>query len=271
MGLEKFVEQAGQQFVRDNLMSDEFLEFIQQNRLPYDTMIAYYRCAIMEIETKFKVLNEQFSLQYDRNPIEGIETRIKSMESLLKKARDKKIPLTMQSLEQNIRDIAGVRVVCSFPDDIYMLADCLLGQDDITLVERKDYIIHPKPSGYRSLHLIVEVPIFLQREKRLMKVEVQLRTIAMDFWASIEHKLRYKKNIPEEEAAKLAKELVECANISAALDRHMEDIRNRIARAEAEHGEPKRKVQTIGNLLLKTKMLEQGGEDRKDILAGRRG
>ena len=251
MGLEKFIEIAGQQFVRENLMSDDFLDFLQENRRPYETMIAYYRCAIMEIETKFKVLNEQFSLQYDRNPIESIKTRIKSMESLLKKARNKGIALNMAAFEEEIRDIAGVRVVCSFLDDIYMLADCLLSQDDITLIERKDYIENPKPSGYRSLHLIVEVPIFLQDEKRSMKVEVQLRTIAMDFWASLEHKLRYKKNIPDSEAELLATELTECAQVSAALDVRMKEIRNRIALAEAEHEGEKKKPQTIGDVLLK--------------------
>ena len=185
----------------------------------------------MEIETKFNVLNKQFSLQYDRNPIESIKVRVKSMESILKKVRRKNIPLTLESIEQNIRDIAGVRVVCSFQDDIYLLADCLLNQDDITLIEIKDYIKNPKPGGYRSLHLIVEVPIFLQSEKKQMKVEVQLRTIAMDFWASLEHKLRYKKNIPPEEASLLAKELIECAEISSSLDMRMEKIRNRITKA----------------------------------------
>ena len=113
-------------------------------------------------------------------------------------------------------------MICSFQEDIYMLADCLLQQDDVRLIERKDYIKNPKPGGYRSLHLIIEVPIFLEKEKRPMKVEVQLRTIAMDFWASLEHKLRYKKNIPESEAEYLAKELVECAGISASLDQRME-------------------------------------------------
>ena len=199
--------------------------------LPIDTLMANYHCAIMEIETKFNVLNKQFSLQYDRNPIESIKVRVKSMESILKKVRRKNIPLTLESIEQNIRDIAGVRVVCSFQDDIYLLADCLLNQDDITLIEIKDYIKNPKPGGYRSLHLIVEVPIFLQSEKKQMKVEVQLRTIAMDFWASLEHKLRYKKNIPPEEASLLAKELIECAEISSSLDMRMEKIRNRITKA----------------------------------------
>ena len=220
--------------LQSNLMSDEFLDFVQKNTLPLDTLMAYYRRAIMEIETKFKVLNEQFSLEYDRNPIESIKTRVKSIEGIVRKVRKKDIPLTIHAIEQNINDIAGVRVVCSFPEDIYLLADCLLRQDDIRLIEKKDYIKKPKPSGYRSLHLIVAVPIFLQDEKREMKVEVQLRTIAMDFWASLEHKVRYKKNIPENEAEQLAEELTECAEISAQLDNRMQNIRNRLAAAEMD-------------------------------------
>ena len=185
------LQQAAENLVRNRLMSDEFLDFVQENTKPLDTMMAYYKCAIMEVETKFKVLNEQFSLEYDRNPIESIKTRVKSLDGIVRKVRRKNIPLTLSAIEQNINDIAGIRVVCSFPEDIYLLADCLLQQDDIRLIEQKDYIKHPKENGYRSLHLIVAVPIFLQNEKREMKVEVQLRTIAMDFWASLEHKVRY--------------------------------------------------------------------------------
>lgn len=235
MGLENYFEQARDEFIRKSLMSDEFLDFMQENRMPLDKMMAYYRCAVMEIETKFNVLNEHFSLQYDRNPIESIKTRIKSTESLIKKIRNKNLPLRLDAIEQNIHDIAGVRVVCSFQDDIYLLADCLLGQDDITLIRKKDYIKNPKPSGYRSLHLIVEVPIFLQNEKRAMKVEVQLRTIAMDFWASLEHKLRYKKNIPPQEADLLAKELMDCACISSSLDLRMQKVRDRIVAASLDY------------------------------------
>lgn len=235
MGLENYFEQARDEFIRKSLMSDEFLDFMQENRMPLDKMMAYYRCAVMEIETKFNVLNEHFSLQYDRNPIESIKTRIKSTESLIKKIRNKNLPLRLDAIEQNIHDIAGVRVICSFQDDIYLLADCLLGQDDITLIRKKDYIKNPKPSGYRSLHLIVEVPIFLQNEKRAMKVEVQLRTIAMDFWASLEHKLRYKKNIPPQEADLLAKELMDCACISSSLDLRMQKVRDRIVAASLNY------------------------------------
>lgn len=224
-----YIEQAMTDLVRNRLMSDEFLDFVQENTKPLDRLMAYYRCAIMEIETKFKVLNEQFSLEYDRNPIESIKTRVKTFDSIIKKVRRKNIPLTLESIEANISDIAGVRVVCSFPEDIYLLAKCLLQQDDIRLIEMKDYIKNPKPSGYRSLHLIVAVPIFLQNEKREMKVEVQLRTIAMDFWASLEHKLRYKKDIPADKAKYLEDEMLACAQISADLDMRMQNVRDVIA------------------------------------------
>lgn len=232
MDIKAVIDQKKEELFREKFLSDEFMEMMHKNIEPMNTLIAYYRCAIMEVETKFRVLNEQFSLEYDRNPIESIKSRIKSTESLAKKVRSKNIPLTVEAIEQNIHDIAGLRVICSFPEDIYMLADCLLQQDDITLIERKDYIENPKPGGYRSLHLIVSVPIFLKNEKRDMKVEVQLRTIAMDFWASLEHKLRYKKNIPDDMAAELGVELRDCADQSAKLDQRMQQIRNRLAELE---------------------------------------
>ena len=216
------------------LVSEEFLEMARDNTRPWRQLMSYYRCAMMEVETKFRVLNEQFSLQYDRNPIETIKTRLKSMDSIVGKMKSKGLPLTLAALEENIFDVAGIRIICSFPEDIYMLADCLLNQDDNTLIERKDYIQNPKNSGYRSLHLIVDVPIFLENEKRLMKVEVQFRTIAMDFWASLEHKLRYKKDIPEQIADELAAEMYECAQISANLDQRMEAVRGRIERETRE-------------------------------------
>ena len=244
------IQQAMENLVRNHLMSDEFLDFVQENTKPLDTMMAYYKCAIMEVETKFKVLNEQFSLEYDRNPIETIKTRLKSLDGIVRKVRRKNIPLTLPAIEQNINDIAGVRVICSFPEDIYLLANCLLQQDDIRLVEQKDYIKHPKENGYRSLHLIIAVPIFLQNEKREMKVEVQLRTIAMDFWASLEHKVRYKKNIPADETERLAQELSECAEISASLDQRMQNIRTRLADAAAQQPQkPKKDEQILLDML----------------------
>lgn len=207
------IEERRDNFVRQSLLSDEFLDLIQRNKKPFDLLMCYYECAIMEVETKFKVLNQEHSLEYDRNPIESIKTRVKSYESILKKIRKKDIPITMEAIEENIKDIAGVRVICSF-------------QDDIELIERKDYIKNPKPSGYRSLHLIVQVPIFLQNTKKFVNVEVQFRTIAMDFWASLEHKMRYKKDIPESQVKFLQEELYDCAEQSAKLDERMQGIRD---------------------------------------------
>jgi len=205
------------------LFDSELIEWSRNFARRFHKLMAYYRCAMMEIETKFNVLNEEFSLQYDRNPISGIKTRLKSMESIRKKLEKKGKPLSLEAIEENLHDVAGVRVVCSFPEDVYMLADALLKQDDITLLKKKDYIKNPKPNGYRSLHLIVTVPIFLAKEKRVMKVEIQLRTIAMDFWASLEHQLRYKKDFAF--APHMAEELKKCAELSAELDARMDKIR----------------------------------------------
>ena len=222
------LKSVDKEFFRERIINEDFLEAMQRNMMPVNELMTYYRCAIMEVETKFNVLDAELSLQYDRNPIESIKVRLKSTDGIIRKLKRKGFPISLESIEKNINDVAGVRVICSFPEDIYMLADCLLNQDDIKLIEKKDYIKNPKKSGYRSLHLIIEVPIFLKNEKRRMKVEVQLRTIAMDFWASLEHKLRYKKNINPEEAEIIGKELLECSEISASLDKRMEEIRNRI-------------------------------------------
>ena len=212
--------------VRGKLVNNA-LKLMREASFPYRKLMAYYTCAMMEVETKLNVLNEEFSLQYDRNPISSIKTRLKSFDSIIEKLQRKELPMDdFDVIEQNLNDIAGVRVICSFPEDVYMLAEALLKQDDIRLLERKDYIASPKANGYRSLHLIVEVPIFLAQEKRLMKVEVQLRTIAMDFWASLEHQLKYKKEL--ENTEELTRELLECAEVSAALDAKMEEIRKRI-------------------------------------------
>ena len=195
-------------------------------------LMSCYRCAIMEIETKFRVLNERFSLVHERNPIDNIQSRLKRPDSIYEKLVRKNLPFTLQSIEENLFDVAGVRVVCSFVDDIYMLADCLLQQDDITLIKKKDYIRNPKENGYRSLHLIVEVPIFLQNEKKLMKVEVQLRTIAMEFWANIEHQLRYKKDLSPQIIAQTSSRLQECARLSSVLDAQMQDIKDTIEQSD---------------------------------------
>ena len=224
---QKFMEPVMKALVNNNV-----IDIIEDNMMPFKKLMAYYNCAIMQVETKFNVLNQEFSLEYDRNPIETIKTRLKSPESIVKKLTRRNLSLTTRSITENLSDVAGVRVICSFTEDIYLLADCLLQQDDVKLIEVKDYIKNPKPNGYRSLHLIIEVPIYLKDEKKNMRVEVQLRTIAMDFWASLEHKLSYKKDIPQDEEELLRRELLDCAQISADLDLRMEKIKNRIVNKE---------------------------------------
>ncbi len=191
-----------------------------------DRFFAIYKCAILEVKTKFDVLNTMYSLKYDDNPIESIESRVKSYDSIVRKMERKGIEPTLKAIATNVDDIAGVRVICSFIDDIYVLADTLVQQDDITLLERVDYIKKPKESGYRSLHLIISIPVFLENSKRNVKVEVQFRTIAMDFWATLEHKIRYKKDLPENISERLAIELSDTANKSAELDSRMQTIHN---------------------------------------------
>lgn len=214
--------------------ADEQVQYLPQRMdfsaiEPFEQLMTYYRCAILEVETKFRVLDIQLSVNREKNPIESIKTRLKSPQSIIEKARKRGLPMTLNAIEENLFDIAGVRVICSFPEDIYQLAECLLQQDDVRLIQVKDYIRNPKPNGYRSLHLIVEIPIFLQYEKRMMKVEVQLRTIAMDFWASLEHKLSYKKGIDKmDNYSDIAAQLRECADLSAQLDSRMQSIRNQI-------------------------------------------
>lgn len=209
-------------------ITNSLKNLIQGQIYAYRELMAYYNCAMMEVATKFNVLNEELSLQYDRNPIEAIKTRLKTNESIAEKLRRRGVsfPITAEKIEQELTDIAGVRVICSYPTDIYLLSEAFLRQDDVVLIQKKDYIANPKPNGYRSLHLIVEVPIFLHNQKKMMKVEVQFRTISMDWWASLEHKIRYKKNVanPEE----IERELKECAEISADLDRRMEELQRRV-------------------------------------------
>jgi putative GTP pyrophosphokinase len=214
-------------------LEEKFFGRVSQRMENMHKFIAYYRCALMEIETKFNVLNEDFSFLHERNPIDTIKTRIKNFASIRKKLRQRRLPLNFSSIEKNIHDIAGIRVICPFIDDIYLLADCLLRQDDITLVEKKDYIASPKENGYRSLHLIIEIPIFLHNEKRPVKVEIQLRTIAMEWWANLEHRLRYKKDMNKRTVKELSSELNECADISAMLDLKMKHIHNHIENANS--------------------------------------
>ena len=214
----------------ENSMSvDEYLAQLHADYDPVYSLLMNYQCAAMEVETKFNILNNRLSLQGEHNPIESIKSRVKSLDSIIRKLEKLNLPIAIESVEENLKDVAGVRVVCSFVDDIYRIEECFLAQEDVTLINRKDYIKNPKPSGYRSLHLIVKTPIYTENGKKDMYVEVQMRTIAMDFWASLEHKLRYKKNLNPATAEELAKELEACAEVSAKLDEQMLRIRDRIA------------------------------------------
>ena len=210
------------------LMADGILSEIRDLGKEYMRLMSYYSSAMLEIETKFKVLSIEFNGKFDRNPIESIKTRLKSPKSIVEKMGRLGVPVSAANIEKTLSDVAGVRIICSFVDDIYRLADMLALQDDVYILKTKDYIKNPKPSGYRSLHLIVEIPIFLSNEKRFMRVEIQLRTIAMDFWASLEHKLRYKKDIPEAHAKEIAQQLYACAQVVSDTDQQMLDIRRQI-------------------------------------------
>ncbi len=193
---------------------------------PFNELMLEYRSVIMEVETRLKVLNAVFSEEYKRNPFESIKSRLKTPESIYQKLERKGHAATVENIREYISDVAGLRVICSFPDDIYRLAELLIKQDDIIVVRKKDYIQYPKPNGYRSLHFILNVPIFLPDEKKYVKAEVQFRTIAMDFWASLEHKLKYKKNVDSTDG--IEQQLKACADSIEALDYQMQEIRNRI-------------------------------------------
>lgn len=196
----------------------------------YKDLQMIYTCAIKEVQTKLEVLSTEFNLKHNRNPISSIQSRLKRTESIVEKLVKNDLPFTVESIEKNVCDVAGIRVICSYIDDIYSIADALLKQDDVTLIARKDYIQNPKPNGYRSLHLIVSVPVFLTETKKEVKVEVQIRTIAMDFWASLEHQLKYKQEIPNQ--ATVCEELKACADVIAATDRKMLMIREQIELAK---------------------------------------
>ncbi len=207
-------------------MGAEALLKLDNQRKELMRLLSCYNCAMMEIETKFKVLNEERRNRWERNPIESIKCRIKTFDSIIAKLVRRGLPVSVQSIEENLNDVAGVRVICEFIEDVYDLSEVLLSQDDVELIQKKDYIKNPKPNGYRSLHLIVRTPIFLADGRHDMKVEIQLRTIAMDFWASLEHDLNYKKgnDLPEE----ISRELLLCADASAALDIRMNALKRKV-------------------------------------------
>lgn len=212
-------------FVKQIPVDFENIEIIKYFN-DFQEFMMIYNCAIKEVKTKFEVLNDEFVVANKRNPIEMIKSRVKKPNSIVEKLNRKGFALNMESILKNINDVAGIRVICSFVDDIYEIAKMLEQQDDITVLEVKDYIKNPKPNGYRSYHMIIEVPVFFSNRKMNMKVEIQLRTIAMDFWASLEHTIKYKKDV--ENAEEIMLELKKCADLISETDLKMQAINNRI-------------------------------------------
>lgn len=210
-------------FVGDEVIPLRVEEF-QDEAKEFELLMMRYKCAIREVRTKLEVLNDELSVVGQHNPIEAIKSRVKKPESIAEKLHRRNKPLTVDSIETNLNDVAGVRVICSFIDDIYKVAKMLSAQDDITVLEVKDYIKYPKDNGYRSYHMIVEIPVFFSNEKRSMRVEIQVRTIAMDFWSTLEHQVRYKKDIPNTEF--IVERLRLCSETISNTDREMMEIRN---------------------------------------------
>lgn len=215
-------------FIFGDLVSGDDTESFLASALPFQKLMMQYQCARLEVQTKFEVFDKELSLYGERNPIETISCRIKRPLSIVEKLKRKGLDISIQNIQENIYDIAGIRVICAFPENIYILAEKICQQDDIRLVKKKDYIQTPKANGYRSLHLILEVPVFFAEEKKWMPVEVQFRTIAMDFWASIEHKLRYKKNLCEPISADISEDLRHCAEEIHQMDLRMQAINEKI-------------------------------------------
>jgi len=207
-----------------------------------------YRFALKEIETKVEILQEEFELIHEYNPIEHVTSRIKSPQSIINKMIKKGCTSSLTDIKENIRDIAGVRIICSFTEDIYKIGDMLKNQKDVEVVQIKDYIKNPKANGYRSLHLIVKIPIFMSDRMEHVYVEIQIRTIAMDFWASLEHKIYYKynKEIPKH----IQDSLRDAAQQAAELDKKMEDLNREINILKA-HDASKNKHHFTTELLAK--------------------
>ena len=208
-----------------SINKEDFRKTMETNAR-FQELMMMYRCAIREIQTKLEILNDEFKTKSQRNPIDSIRTRIKSPASIFDKLQRKGFEVSIQSIVNNLNDVAGVRVVCPFISDIYAVANMLVSQDDVEVMEVKDYIKNPKPNGYRSLHYVVIVPIFLSSGKEYMKVEVQ---IAMNFWASLEHQMHYKQ-YDTDEMPEIVNELTMCAETIYHTDVHMQEIREDISK-----------------------------------------
>lgn len=204
-------------------------ELFLSNTQHFNALMMMYRSTIREIRTKLEVLDDEFSIKYNRNPISSIKTRIKTPSSIYEKLKKMGFEFTEKNIREQLNDVAGIRVICPFIDDIYTIANLIGDQDDITIVRIKDYIMNPKPNGYRSYHMIVEIPIFFAEGKTPMRAEIQIRTLAMDFWASVEHQLRYKKNISDPKQCEIiSQELLKCAQTLTETDNQMQSIKKMI-------------------------------------------
>ena len=197
--------------------------------IQFNELMSRYQAAIKEVSTKLEILKSDFQIRNHRSSIENIQSRIKKPVSILKKLQRKGIEVNLDTIRSELNDVAGIRVICPFIDDIYMVAQKLAQQDDIYVITVKDYIKNPKSSGYRSYHMIIEVPVFFMDAKELMRVEVQLRTVAMDFWASLEHQIKYKKECTHDK--ELVRDLKLCADTIAETDLRMLELRERMARS----------------------------------------
>lgn len=204
------------------------LEKMRAVRMDLTKFMMIYKFALDEINTKIDILKQEFHYSYEYNPIEHVKSRLKTPESIIEKVYRRGYELSLPSIRKNVQDIAGIRITCSFTSDIYKISDMLKSQKDINFLEIKDYIKNPKPNGYKSLHLILEVPVFMSNQMENVPVELQIRTIAMDFWASLEHKIYYKydKEVPQH----LLKELKKAADTVSQLDQKMEDIHNEVTK-----------------------------------------
>ena len=205
-------------------------EMLIESAMQMQQMMMLYESGIREIKTKLDILSDESRISGKPSPIDAIKSRIKSPRSIIGKLKRRGFPITLQSMIDNLNDIGGIRVICPFIEDIYTVADMLMRQDDLTLIEKKDYIANPKPNGYRSLHLILEVPIFLAERTQPVRIELQIRTMAMDFWASLEHKIYYKfeGNAP----GYISRDLRECSDIVSMLDAKMLQLNEAIIQAK---------------------------------------
>lgn len=206
----------------DNILTGDVELAMEELRDDYVRIRGVYAAAIREIDARLRTLDSEFSFKHRHNPIHHIESRIKTLPSIIKKLSSMHVPVSITNAKKNLHDIAGVRVVCRYVDDIYRIANLLLSQDDICLILEKDYIKKPKDNGYRSLHIVVDVPVYMIEGRLLVPVEIQIRTVAMDFWATLEHGIRYKAT--EEVPATISKELRECADVITDTDYKMQKI-----------------------------------------------